>query len=496
MLFLREHVAIGQERLSPHVAIGQERLSPRGVPSRVGLPVATVLPSGLLNFRPRLQRMSIGYLAVRVVRSRSAFVLQAGRGANDPDGGRQGGCAQRLGRAASRQPARAGPSSRAAASPGRRGTSSSCPAAPSHRFRSDFESFDGTALSPRPSPRAPQKRRNPLPERARSTATGIRTPVSAVRGRRPSPLDDGGAPTRDCSGGRRGCPWRGSRMQLVHSAGGRGKSGVKPARSRHCERVPMRRMEPLGARRSPGRRGAEPQARRPHSGRSPYDPRGRGGSMSVWFRCALSGALILVSLAAPAAADAVPVTVNLRVEGATQTIFEGPVITDVHQVKTPVRHRGAHRATARASASRPRRPRSARSMTRRAAAPSRWDALWDAGFSDYYPFLRIGPDAIDSSTHYLAFYLNWAFAETGGCGQHVRQGDEVLFAYEDFQPSPHPAPVGAGRRDDRAERRAEGGRRADLRPPGGSERRRRHHRRRRDRDAQLRPARHLPSQGR
>ena len=25
-----------------------------------------------------------------------------------------------------------------------------------------------------------------------STATGIRTPVSAVRGRRPSPLDDGG----------------------------------------------------------------------------------------------------------------------------------------------------------------------------------------------------------------------------------------------------------------------------------------------------------------
>ena len=60
--------------------------------------------------------------------------------------------------------------------------------------------------------------------------------------------------------------------------------------------------------------------------------------MSVRSRCALSGALILVSLAAPAAANAVPVTVNLRVEGATQTIFEGPVITDVHQVKTPSDH--------------------------------------------------------------------------------------------------------------------------------------------------------------
>ena len=43
-------------------------------------------------------------------------------------------------------------------------------------------------------PRTPQKRENPALCRAfASTATGIRTPVSAVRGRRPSPLDDGGS---------------------------------------------------------------------------------------------------------------------------------------------------------------------------------------------------------------------------------------------------------------------------------------------------------------
>jgi hypothetical protein len=35
-----------------------------------------------------------------------------------------------------------------------------------------------------------------LGQAPRSTATGIRTPVSAVRGRRPSPLDDGGRPVR------------------------------------------------------------------------------------------------------------------------------------------------------------------------------------------------------------------------------------------------------------------------------------------------------------
>jgi hypothetical protein len=48
-----------------------------------------------------------------------------------------------------------------------------------------------------------------------STATGIRTPVSAVRGRRPSPLDDGGA-SADCTSGP--CRVRARRGR----AGGRG----------------------------------------------------------------------------------------------------------------------------------------------------------------------------------------------------------------------------------------------------------------------------------
>jgi len=157
--------------------------------------------------------------------------------------------------------------------------------------------------------------------------------------------------------------------------------------------------------------------------------------MSVRSRCALSGALILVSLAAPAAANAVPVTVNLRVEGATQTIFEGPVITDVHQVKTP--SDTEVRACDGSSIGKPSAPTAIGALDDAARAGGfSWDALWDASFNDYYPFLRVGPDTIDSNTHYLAFYLNWAFAETGGCGQHVKQGDDVVFAYEDFETSP------------------------------------------------------------
>ena len=45
---------------------------------------------------------------------------------------------------------------------------------------------------------SPRKREKPAICRLfGSTATGIRTPVSAVRGRRPSPLDDGGKGSTD-----------------------------------------------------------------------------------------------------------------------------------------------------------------------------------------------------------------------------------------------------------------------------------------------------------
>jgi hypothetical protein len=50
-----------------------------------------------------------------------------------------------------------------------------------------------------------------------STATGIRTPVSAVRGRRPSPLDDGG------SGGHSSGVWRRRLHQALSSAGSLGR---------------------------------------------------------------------------------------------------------------------------------------------------------------------------------------------------------------------------------------------------------------------------------
>ena len=65
------------------------------------------------------------------------------------------------------------------------------PSSPRSREKCSPASHGRTTVAP-PNTLKPE-RENPAYSRAfESTATGIRTPVSAVRGRRPSPLDDGG----------------------------------------------------------------------------------------------------------------------------------------------------------------------------------------------------------------------------------------------------------------------------------------------------------------
>jgi hypothetical protein len=84
---------------------------------------------------------------------------------------------------------------------------------------------------------------------------------------------------------------------------------------------------PLGCFRHPGkaRRGAPSQETWPRSAR--IQPSRKGWPMINRMRGALPVALLALAVAAPAA-SAAPVSVNLRVEGATQTIFDGQVTTD------------------------------------------------------------------------------------------------------------------------------------------------------------------------
>src|SRR3954452_22519702 len=87
--------------------------------------------------------------------------------------------------------------------------------------------------------------------------------------------------------------------------------------------MPLERLRRSGKAR-PGESGSQETCLRPQATRSLEE---RGGSMpKLQTFAALVAAWATLVLAGPAAAA--PVTVNLRVEGSTQTLFDGPITTD------------------------------------------------------------------------------------------------------------------------------------------------------------------------
>jgi hypothetical protein len=142
---------------------------------------------------------------------------------------------------------------------------------------------------------------------------------------------------------------------------------------------------------------------------------------------ALLAASALLVAAAPSLAA--PATVNLRVEGSTQTLFEGPITTDA---KTINGHPcdGTNKNT---------NPTPGPTMTGAmddgaTAAGFTWDGTWDTNFDDFF-INRIGPDTNTGAPDYQpywGYFLNGVASNLGGCQEQVHEGDSVLFAYSSF----------------------------------------------------------------
>lgn len=151
----------------------------------------------------------------------------------------------------------------------------------------------------------------------------------------------------------------------------------------------------------------------------------------------LSGLLagIALLIAAPSALAA-PVTVDLRIEGPTRTLFEGPVTTDVRTFRftgDAVAHRCDGTAAENHGASpTPVPTRGAAVAAAAEQAPfamhGNWpDSLGSPSFSD----IDGESVAFDGTSRFLAEYKNAQFASVGSCGDGVSPGDDVLFAYTD-----------------------------------------------------------------
>jgi hypothetical protein len=148
---------------------------------------------------------------------------------------------------------------------------------------------------------------------------------------------------------------------------------------------------------------------------------------------ALSGALVLLSLAAAPAALAAPVGVTVRVEGASKTILDQPVTTDGHDV-TPASG-GTHKCDGTNGGAHPSpvpTPTAALDDVTRAHNIS-WDADWFASFEDFI-VTRVHDEPATSS-QFWGLVVNGQFASSGGCQTRLTQGDDVVWVFDAFSKS-------------------------------------------------------------
>lgn len=149
-------------------------------------------------------------------------------------------------------------------------------------------------------------------------------------------------------------------------------------------------------------------------------------------RSVLATAVLAAALLATPSALAAPVSVNLRVEGRTQTIFEGPVTTDGHDVTTATG--GTHHCDGTNDNTEPQPGPTATSALDDAArlGAFTWDGDYgNFGIDDFF-IDRVQNDSADPNSEFWALFVNLGFASHGGCQQRVHQGEEVLWALQPF----------------------------------------------------------------
>lgn len=148
-------------------------------------------------------------------------------------------------------------------------------------------------------------------------------------------------------------------------------------------------------------------------------------------------ATLFTVFAAPVS-QAAPTQVHVRIEGKTETLFEGPILTDVHRVKdsSDSQWRRCNGVTALNPLQVPAVvPTSASSDAMRIIGES-FDGLWYSQWEDYF-IERWGPDAQEvGSFKYWGVLVNNVFTVIGGCQYALDGGDEVLWTFDAFNDRP------------------------------------------------------------
>ncbi len=158
--------------------------------------------------------------------------------------------------------------------------------------------------------------------------------------------------------------------------------------------------------------------------------------MRTWI-AALLAALTFVVLAVPVA-GAAPTEVDVRVEGKTETLFEGPILTDGRNVKAngdakaPAAGRRCNGLNNGANPV-PGPTPTAAAVDAMEILGQGFDGDWYAApFEDYF-ITQWGPDRQSVAANaYWGVVVNNVFTDVGGCQFQDHAGDEVLWVYDAF----------------------------------------------------------------
>jgi hypothetical protein len=155
----------------------------------------------------------------------------------------------------------------------------------------------------------------------------------------------------------------------------------------------------------------------------------------------------LIAIVCAAAAQAMPTQVNVRIEGAERTLFEGPILTEGHEIEATSDTQA--RSCDGIDVNDPENVLAGPTPTAAAVDAigligETFDGQWDSQYDDYF-LTRWGPDEQNpSDAAYWGVLVNDVFPNVGGCQYELGGGDEVTWAYNAFAARPSLALYAAG----------------------------------------------------
>jgi hypothetical protein len=147
--------------------------------------------------------------------------------------------------------------------------------------------------------------------------------------------------------------------------------------------------------------------------------------------------IAITALSLAAAAVAAPTQLTVRIEGKDRTIFEGPILTDGHDVQASSDIQPRHcDATNNGAEDEPHPTPTAASVDAMAIIGEGFDGDWYPGFDDYFITRWSSDGQFEDDFAYWGILVNGRFTPVGGCQLADETGDEVFWAYDAFDSKP------------------------------------------------------------